>query len=41
MNEKFDLNEAREQIKDGAKIEGKDGVLAPLIKQLTEAAITM
>ena len=39
MNEKFDLNEALEQIKQGAKIDGKDGVLAPLIKQLTEAAL--
>ena len=39
MNEKFDLNEALEQIKAGAKIDGKDGVLAPLIKQLTEAAL--
>lgn len=26
------LNEVLEQIKSGAKIEGKDGVLAPLIK---------
>jgi transposase-like protein len=39
MNEKFDLNEALKAIKAGAKIEGKDGVLAPLIKQLTEAAL--
>jgi transposase-like protein len=39
VNEKFDLNEALEQIKAGAKIDGKDGVLAPLIKQLTEAAL--
>jgi putative transposase len=39
MNEKFDLNEALEQIKAGAKIDGKDGVLAPLIKELTEAAL--
>ncbi len=39
MNRQFDLNEALEQIKAGAKIEGKDGVLAPLIKQLTEAAL--
>jgi transposase-like protein len=39
MNGQFDLNEALEQIKAGAKIEGKDGVLAPLIKQLTEAAL--
>lgn len=39
MNEKFDLTEALEQIKAGARIDGKDGVLAPLIKQLTEAAL--
>jgi len=39
MNGQFDLNEALEQIKAGAKIDGKDGVLAPLIKQLTEAAL--
>ncbi len=39
MNETFDLNEALEAIKAGAKIDGKDGVLAPLIKQLTEAAL--
>ena len=39
MKETFDLNEALEQIKRGAKIDGKDGVLAPLIKQLTEAAL--
>jgi putative transposase len=39
MNQTFDLNEALEQIKAGAKIDGKDGVLAPLIKQLTEAVL--
>ncbi len=39
MNEKFDFNEALDKIKAGAKIDGKDGVLAPLIKQLTEAAL--
>ena len=32
MNEKFYLNEVLEQIKAGTKIDGKDGVLAPLIK---------
>ena len=40
MNQTLDLTEALEQIKAGAKIDGKDGVLAPLIKQLTEAAGT-
>jgi len=39
MNQTFDLNEALKQIKAGAKIDGKDGVLAPLVKQLTEAAL--
>jgi len=39
MEKKFDLEEALEQIKAGAKIDGKNGVLAPLIKQLTEAAL--
>lgn len=39
MNGQFDLNEALEQIKASARIDGKDGVLAPLIKQLTEAAL--
>lgn len=38
MKETFDLNEALEQIKRGAKIDGKDGVLAPLIKQLTQSS---
>ena len=39
MNQTFDLNEALEQIKAGSKIDGKDGVLVPLIKQLTEAVL--
>jgi len=39
MNESFDLTEALERIKAGARIDGRDGVLAPLIKQLTEAAL--
>jgi len=39
MNTQFDLNEALEQINAGAKIEVKDGVLAPLIEQLTQAAL--
>jgi transposase-like protein len=37
--EKFDFNEALELVRQGVPIEGKDGVLAPLIKQLTEAAL--
>ncbi len=39
MKKTFDLEEALEAIKAGASIDGKDGVLAPLIKQLTEAAL--
>ena len=39
MKKTFDLEETLEQIKSGASIDGKDGVLAPLIKQLTEAAL--
>lgn len=39
MNQTLDLTDALKQIKAGAKIDGKDGVLAPLIKQLTEAAL--
>jgi transposase-like protein len=39
MNQTLDLTDVLEQIKAGAKIDGKDGVLAPLIKQLTEAAL--
>jgi putative transposase len=39
MNQTLDLTDALEQIKAGAKIDGKDGVLAPFIKQLTEAAL--
>ena len=39
MKKTFDLEEALEAIKAGASIDGKDGVLTPLIKQLTEAAL--
>ena len=39
MTNKFDFNEALKAIQSGKSIEGKDGVLAPLIKQLTEAAL--
>ena len=39
MKNTFDLDEALEAIKAGAAIDGKDGILAPLIKQLTEAAL--
>ncbi|WP_407933677.1 transposase [Halarcobacter sp.] len=39
MNQTLDLIDALEQIKVDAKKDGKDVVLAPLIKQLTEAAL--
>jgi putative transposase len=39
MNEKFDFNEAVKGLLAGKKISGKDGVLAPLVKQLVEAAL--
>ncbi|WP_148154705.1 hypothetical protein [Sulfurovum sp. NBC37-1] len=35
----FDLNKVLEQIRAGAKTESKDGVLAPLIKQLIQAVL--
>ena len=40
MSKEFDYNKALEAIQSGQAITGKDGVLAPLIKQLTEAALT-
>ena len=39
MTNKFDFNEALKAIQSGQAISGKDGVLAPLLKQLTEAAL--
>ena len=39
MKQQFNIDEALELIKQGARIDGKDGVLAPLIKQLTEAVL--
>jgi len=35
----FDFNEVLEQFKSGKNLTGKDGLLAPLIKQLTEVAL--
>ncbi|GGD42826.1 IS256 family transposase [Malaciobacter pacificus] len=35
----FDFNEVLEKFKNGKNLTGKDGLLAPLIKQLTEAAL--
>lgn len=39
MSEKFDFDKALKALQSGQAITGKDGVLAPLIKQLTEAAL--
>ena len=39
MTEKFDFNEALKAIQSGQAISGKEGVLASLVKQLTEAAL--
>ncbi len=39
MSKPFNFEEALEQLKSGQGLTGKDGVLMPLIKQLTEAAI--
>ena len=39
MSEKFDFEAALKAIQSGQSITGKDGVLAPLVKQLTEAAL--
>lgn len=39
QDNKFDFNEAVKQLRDGKKISGKDGVLAPLIKELVESAL--
>jgi len=39
MTEPFDFDEALKAIQSGQAISGKDGVLAPLLKQLTEAAL--
>ena len=39
MTEPFDFNNALKAIQSGQAISGKDGVLAPLLKQLTEAAL--
>lgn len=35
----FDFNEILKEYRSGKRLTGKDGLLAPLIKQLTEAAL--
>ena len=39
MKQQFNMDEALELIKQGARTDGKDGVLDPLIKQLAEAVL--
>jgi transposase-like protein len=39
MAEKFDFEAALKAVESGQSITGKDGVLGPLVKQLTEAAL--
>ena len=39
MTQEFDFNKALEQLQSGKGLTGEDGVLTPLIKQLTEAAL--
>lgn len=39
MTDKFDFEELLEEVKSGKEITGKDGVLAPLVKALVEAAL--
>lgn len=39
MNEAFNFNEAEKELLAGKKISGKDSILAPLVKQLVEAAV--
>ena len=40
MAEKFDFDQALDQLRSGQNLTGQDGVLTPLIKQLTEAALS-
>lgn len=39
MTEKFDFEKALKALQSGQPITGKDGILTPLVKQLTEAAL--
>ena len=40
MTHSFDFDKALEDLQSGKDLTGKGGILMPLIKQLTEAAIT-
>ena len=39
MTQSFDFNKALAELQAGKGLTGEDGVLTPLIKQLTEAAL--
>ena len=39
MSDEFDFDKALKALQSGQAITGKDGVLTPLIKKLTEAAL--
>ena len=39
MSKDFNFNEALDALRNGQNLTGKDGILTPLIKQLTEAAL--
>jgi len=39
MTQQFDFEQALKQLQSGKNLNGKDGILTPLIKQLTEAAL--
>ena len=39
MREEFDFDVALAALQDGQGLTGKDGILTPLVKQLTEAAL--
>ncbi|MGP3682105.1 IS256 family transposase, partial [Yersinia enterocolitica] len=39
MSQPFDFDKALKALQDGQALTGKDGILTPLIKQLTEAAL--
>ena len=39
MSENFDFDKALAALQNGQDLTGKDGILTPLIKQLTEAAL--
>jgi len=40
MTQAFDFDQALKALQDGQPLTGKDGILTPLIKQLTEAALS-